>query len=300
VRVRDRIIDCFERAAVLASDPKSEGVVRELLQFAIVGGGPTGVEIATEIQDLIHEVLLKRYPEINDDHPGVAIIQSGPQILPGWPAKVVETTTRQLKHLGIKLFLNSRVTEVRSSAVVLKDGPSVPARTILWCAGVQPSPLLKACGLPLDPSGRVPVDEYLRVPGHENVFVLGDGALSTDPVSKKPLPPLGQVAFQQGDHTAKNLAYLLRGTPLRPFRYFNFGALVSVGERYAAVDLMGVRLTGFIGWFVWRSLYLTKMIGVSTKIRIMTDWTLDLLIERSIAQLTDMPHDSHEPGVMPR
>jgi len=102
---------------------------------------------------------------------------------------------------------------------------------------------------------------------------------------------LGQVAFQQGDHMAANLAGLLRGEPIKPFKYFNYGALVSVGERYAAVDLLGVKLTGFIGWFVWRSLYLAKMIGLSTKIRIMIDWTLDLVIERSIAQLEDNPHE---------
>jgi len=280
IKIRDRIIDCFERAAVVQDD----AIRRELLHFAVVGGGPTGIEIATEIQDLIHEVLLKRYPEIHKDHPEVYIIQSGPQVLPGWPEKVVETTTRQLKRLGIKLVLNNRVTEVRRDAVVLKEGAPVSARTILWCAGVKPSPLLASCSVVLDKSGRVPVDEYLRAQGFDNIFVLGDSALCIG-ADGKPLPPLGQVAFQQGDHMAANLARLLQGEPLKPFKYFNFGALISVGERYAAVDLLGVKLTGFIGWFVWRTLYLVKIIGLSTKIRIVIDWTLDLFIERSIAQL---------------
>jgi len=285
IKIRDRIIDCFERAAVI----QQEATRRELLRFAVVGGGPTGIEIATEMQDLIHEVLLKRYPEIHKDHPEVSIIQSGPQILPGWPEKVVRTTTKQLQKLGIKLVLNNRVTEVRANAVVLKDGPPVSARTILWCAGVKPSPLLAACGLTLDKSGRVPVDEYLRVQGATNIFAMGDSALCLDK-DGKPLPPLGQVAFQQGDYLAKTLAHLIRGESLAPFKYFNFGALVSVGEHYAAVDLMGVKLTGFPGWFIWRTLYLGKMIGFSTKIRIMIDWTLDLFIERSIAQLEDDRH----------
>jgi NADH dehydrogenase len=286
IKIRDRIIDCFERAAVI-HDPV---IQRELLRFAIVGGGPTGIEIATEIRDLIHEVLLKRYPELHEDHPEVVVIQSGPQVLPGWPEKVVRTTTKQLGNLGIKLVLNNRVTEVRSNAVVLKEGAPVAARTILWCAGVKPSPLLASCGLPLDKSGRVGIDAYLRVPGFENVFVLGDSALCPGS-DGKPLPPLGQVAFQQGDYMAITLTRLLRGEPVEPFEYFNFGSLVSVGEHYAAVDLLGVKLTGFIGWFVWRTLYLAKMIGISTRIRIMIDWTLDLFIERSIAQLEDMPHD---------
>jgi len=285
IKIRNRIIDCFERAAVV----QDETVRRELLRFAVVGGGPTGVEIATEIQDLIHEVLLKRYPEISREHPEVSLIQSGPQVLPGWPDSVVRRTTAQLEKLGIKLVLNNRVMEVRHNAVVLKDGPPIATRSILWCAGVKPSPLLAACGLPLDPSGRVAVDEFLRVPGFENVFVLGDSALCLG-ADGKPLPPLGQVAFQQGDHMAKNLARLLCGEPVKPFKYFNFGALVSVGEHYAAVDLLGLKLTGFIGWFVWRTLYLAKMIGLSTKVRILVDWTLDLFIERSIAVIDDAPH----------
>ncbi len=288
VKIRDRIIDCFERAAVVQDD----AIRRELLRFAVVGGGPTGVELATEIRDLIHEVLIKRYPEVHQDHPEIYIVQSGPQVLPGWPEKVIQTTTEQLKRLGIKLILNDRVTEVRANAVVLKDGPTISARTILWCAGVKPSPLMAACGLPLDKSGKVPVDEYLRPADHKNVFVLGDSALCLDSKTGKACPPLGQVAFQQGDHMAANLTRLLHGKPLKPFKYFNYGALVSVGEHYAAVDLLGVKLTGFIGWFVWRTLYLAKIIGLSTKIRIVIDWTLDLFIERSIAQLEDLPHDA--------
>src|SRR5262249_51455347 len=159
---------------------------------------------------------------------------------------VVRTTTRQLKKLGIRLILNDRVTEVRSNAVILKDGEPISARTIIWCAGVKPSPLLSSCSLPIDKSGRTPVDSYLRVAGLENVFVLGDSALCTGQ-DGKPLPPLGQVAFQQGDHMACTLVQILRGEPMEPFKYFNFGSLVSVGEHYAAVDLLGVKLTGFLG-----------------------------------------------------
>lgn len=289
LRIRDRIIDCFERAAVLEDDT----VRRELLRFVVVGGGPTGIEIATEIQDLIHQVLLKRYPEIPRQLPEVYIVQSGPAVLPGWPSSVVKTTTRQLKRLGVRLITMNRVTEVQPNAVLLKEGDSIAARTVLWCAGVKPSPLLQSCGLPLDGSGRVAVDRYLSVPGFENVFVLGDSALCLGP-DEKPLPPLGQVAFQQGDYLAGHLTRLLRGQTVQPFHYFNFGALVSVGERYAAVDLLGLKVTGFLGWLVWRTLYLAKMIGFSAKIRIMTDWTLDLLIERSIAQLEE--HQRRSPS----
>jgi NADH dehydrogenase len=294
IRIRSRIIDQFERAAVL----KDEAAKREWLRFVIVGAGPTGIEIATEIQDLIHHVLLKRYPEIDRSLPEVVIIQSGPQILPGWSEKVVRMTLRQLSKLGISLILNDRVTRVGASEVMFQSQPAIKTRTILWCAGVQPSPLLRSCGLPLDKSSRVPTDPCLRAGGFSNIFVLGDSASCQDQTTGKPLPPLGQVAFQQGSHTAKNLIRLLRQEPLEPFNYFNYGSLVSVGEHYAAADLLGFKFAGFFGWFIWRTLYLAKIVGFSNKIRVMTDWTLDLLIERSISQLQEgdaVPHQPKKP-----
>ncbi len=280
MRVRNRIIECFEAAAT-ASDKVLQ---RQLLRFAIVGGGPTGVEIATEIRDLIHEVLLRRYPEVDPSWPEISVIQSGPQILPGWSEDVVKKTAKQLEKLGVRILLNTRVVEVQTHAVLLKDGTSVDARTCLWCAGVQPSALMTSSGLPLDKTGRAVITDDLRVAEFSNVFVLGDAAACLNKETDKYLPPLGQVAFQQGDHTAKNLVRLLQGRPTKPFQYFNFGSLVSVGEHYAAVNLLGVQLSGIIGWFVWRTLYLSKIIGMSNRIRIVIDWTLDLLIERSITQ----------------
>jgi NADH dehydrogenase len=197
---------------------------------------------------------------------------------------VVEKTTRQLAKLGVRLITNARVVEVQTHAVRLKDGTSVEARTCIWCAGVQPSRLMGSSGLPLDKAGRAPVTDDLRVGEFPNVFVLGDAASSLNKKTGQFLPPLGQVAFQQGDHTAKNLVRLLQGQKTQPFQYFNFGSLVSVGEHYAAVNLLGIKLSGVIGWFVWRTLYLFKIIGVSNRIRIVIDWTLALFIERSITQ----------------
>jgi NADH dehydrogenase len=283
IRIRNRIIDQFEFTAVL----QDEAAKREWLRFVIVGAGPTGIEIATEIHDLIQHVLLKRYPEIDRSWPEVVIIQAGPQILPGWPDKVVQMTLQQLSKLGIRLIMNDRVTRVGANEVMFQSLPAIKTRTILWCAGIQPSTLLKSCGLPLDKSSRVPTDPCLRAAGFPNVFVLGDSASCLDQSTRKPLPPLGQVAFQQGSHTAKNLIRLLRQEPLEPFHYFNYGSLVSVGEHYAAAELLGFKFAGFIGWFIWRTLYLAKIIGFSNKIRVMTDWTLDLLIERSISQLQE-------------
>ena len=212
-------------------------------------------------------------------------MQSGERVLPGWHEGVVRNVERQIEKLGVKVLLGARVSEVGSHFVSLADGVLLPCRTAIWCAGVKAHPLLARTGLPLHPSGRVVVDETLRPAGFENVYVLGDAACLLDPVTGQPLPPLGQVAFQQGSHLAKNLVHVLGGGSPSAFKYFNFGSLVSVGEHYAAVRLMGVKLTGFLGWFAWRFLYLVKIVGVSNKIRIILDWTLDLVVERSFAQI---------------
>src|SRR5215831_18534923 len=181
--------------------------------------------------------------------------------------------------------------------MTLKNGGRLATRTCIWAAGVRSLELLARSGLPLEESGRVRIRPDLRAEGFEDVFVLGDAAFLLDPKTKKPFPPLGQVAFQQGPHAAQNLIRLLSGEPTRPFKYFNFGSLVSAGEHFAAVHLMGVRLSGFFAWLVWRTLYLAKLVGFSNKVRVMLDWSLDLLIERSISQIdTRSSEMSREPS----
>lgn len=281
IAARDQIIDCFERAAATPE----ENLRAQLLRFVIVGAGPTGLELATEIHDLVYDVLLKRYPEIDRRLVDIVLVQSGGQILPGWDERIVRTAAAHLATLRVRLVLDARVSAVSRDHVALQDGTMLRTRTCLWCAGVRPAPLLERAGLPLHASGRVPVGADLRVLGRDDVFVLGDAAYLVDERTGRPLPPLGQVAFQQGPRAARNVVALLEGRAPSPFRYFDFGALVSVGEHYAAVNLLGVRLSGFLGWFVWRTLYLAKMVGLSNKLRILLDWTLDLLIERSFTQL---------------
>jgi NADH dehydrogenase len=285
VSVRNHIIDCFELAAQEASPERRAG----LLRFVVVGGGPTGVELVAEIRDLVEHVLFVRYPEVNPAEVDLVLVQSAPQLLPGWHPTVVRHAHDQLRSLDIRVLTGRKVLSVSEFSVTLDGGETLPGRTTIWCAGVKPAGLLGAVDLPKHPSGRIPVGEDLRVPGHPSVFVLGDASLAQH--EGKPLPPLGQVAFQQGTHTGKNLARMIRGAPLAPFRYFNYGALVSVGEHFAAVDLLGVRMSGALAWFIWRTLYLTKLVGFGNKVRVVLDWTLDLLVERSISQISATRQD---------
>ena len=280
IALRNHIIDCFETAAREAD----RELVRKMLRFVVIGAGPTGVEVASEARDLIDKVLLPRYPEVDESLVDVVLVDSGDRVLNGWHAAVAGSAEAQLAKLGVRVLHQARVSEIGTDWVRLKDGSQLDTRTACWCAGVAASPLLAKTSLPLDRAGRVAVAADCRVPGHDNVFVLGDAA--TFPGKDgRPLPPLGQVAFQQGAQTGKNLVRLLRGEPTQPFRYFDFGQLVSVGHQFAAVRLLGVRLSGFLAWFVWRTLYLSKLVGFGNKVRVVLDWTLDLFVERSSSQI---------------
>lgn len=280
IAVRNHLIDCFEHAAREVSPQKR----KELLSFVIVGAGPTGVELASEVRDLIAHVLLRRYPEIDPFDVSVFVVQSGDQILPGWDDSVVREASAQLGRLQIEVLLNQRVVSVSAVSVTLGSGQVIPARTTVWCAGVKPAGLLAAVPLAKDRSGRVEITPDLRAKDRERELVLGDAAFLLH--EGRPLPPLGQVAFQQGSHAAANVSRLIRGKKARPFKYFNFGSLVSVGERFAAIDLLGIKASGLVAWFIWRTLYLSKLVGFGNKVRVVIDWTLDLLVERSISQIS--------------
>lgn len=278
--LRDRIVDLFEQAA--AASQKSEQA--SLLHFVVVGAGPTGIETATEIADLIKHVLLKRYPEIDASTPKVTIVQSGDRVLPGWDSGIADKTKAQLQRLGIALALGNRVSEVNAEGVVFKDNTTLRAHTVIWCAGVKPSPLVAHSGLATENGGRIPIRPTLQSAEYDHVFVLGDVAHLREEGKEKPLPALAQVAFQQGAHAGKNIAALLSGSPLKNFRYFDYGSLVSVGEHFAAVKIFGISFTGFLAWLTWRTLYLAKLPGLGNRVRVVIDWTLDLLLERSITQ----------------
>lgn len=198
IALRNHIIDCFETAA---REPERV-LVGKMLRFVVIGAGPTGVEVASEARDLIDKVLLPRYPELEASLVDVVLIDSGDRVLNGWHAAVADSAETQLAKLGVRVLHHVRVAEIGTDWVRLKDGTQIDTRTACWCAGVAASPLLTKTGLPLDRAGRVAVEPDCRVSGHANVFVLGDAA--TFPGKDgRPLPPLGQVAFQQGKQTAQ-------------------------------------------------------------------------------------------------
>ena len=290
ISVRNHVIDCFEQAA---HERHLEHRL-ELLRFVIVGAGPTGVELASELQDLIQHVLLRRYPEIDPDEVEVVLVQSGDRVLPGFHDMVAERTKQQLLDLEVRLVLGTRAVEVGPTHVKLKSGELLETRTVAWCTGVKPAKVIESMGLALN-RGKVGVSPDLQIPDHPGVFVVGDVAHCE--WKGQGLPALAQVAFQQGAQTGPNIARLMRGRSIKPFDDFDYGSLVCVGEHFAVVDLLGIRFSGFFAWIVWRSLYLFKLVGFGNRVRVLLDWTLDLLLERSISQIwTSRTEGETSPG----
>lgn len=281
IAVRNHIIDCFEHAA----GERDATSLSDRLRFVVVGAGPTGVELAAEMQDLIQHILLRRYPEVDRDKIEVVLVQSGDQVLPGWHPEMAGQTAKQLAKLRVKVVLGTRVVSVGPASVTLATGEVIGTQTVVWCTGVKPADVVAASGLVCNKAGQVPVGADMRVAGLDRVFVLGDVAECLSKATGKALPALAQVALQQGTQTGPNLVRLLKGKPTRPFKYLDYGALICVGEHHAVVNLMGLRLSGFIAWFIWRTLYLAKLVGIGNRIRVVLDWTLDLLVERSISQI---------------
>jgi len=279
--IRNRVIDLFERAAGI-SDAQEQ---KTLLNFVVIGAGATGIEIAAELQDLIQEVLLERYLELDPTAPKVTIVQSGLTVLPGWPEDIQKIAQKRLTDLGITVQLGQRVKEVKLDCVILNNEGVLPSFTTIWCAGVTPVDLVPKLKLELDESGRIKVDSHLRAISNNRIFVLGDAASALDPRTQKPYPTLAQVALQQGKHTGNNLATVIKGKETTPFKYLDYGSLLSVGDHFAAVKVMGYTFSGFPAWFFWRTLYLLKLPEFNNQIRIVIEWTLDLFFERSITQV---------------
>ncbi len=274
LKARDQVLACFERAAALpAGDPQR----RRLLCFTVAGGGPSGVELATDLYDLIHEALLAQFPEVRADETRVVLAEARDTILDRFDQRLIALAIERLRTKGIDLRLNHAIESYDGREIRFKDRPeaALPCETLVWTAGIKANPVVAALPVEKDRLGRVKVDETLRLPGRPEVFAIGDGAWGTDR-DGQPFGPEGQVALQQAQATGRNLVRLLGGEPPAPFKFIRYGRLVALGTRWAVTEVFGIRLHGFLAWFVWRSVYLMKIHGLRNKLRVVIDWTIDL------------------------
>jgi len=279
VALRDRAIGMLE-AAEATPDPAAR---RALLHFVVVGGNFTGVVVAGEL-----DVFLRRarrvYRNVKREDCRVTLVEVTGRILSALDSGLADYAASRLSRRGVQIRLNTSVARIEADRAVLEGGESLPARTVIWCAGIRPAPLVERLHVPVDVRGYILCERDLRVRGFDNVWAAGDCAVVPDP-SGRPYPATAQHAIREGVHLAGNLARSLAGKPLRPFNFSSLGSLAPLGCRTAVAQVLGMKLSGFPAYFLWRTYYWLRMPGISRKFRVALDWTADLLFSRDFAQL---------------
>ena len=277
-RLRNHVIDLLERSD---EEPNAEERRRQLT-FVVAGGGFAGTETIAELFDLVHSVL-RYYPHIRSNELRFVLIHSRDRILPELGAELGDYALRKLRARGIEFLLNTRVAGATPGAVLLNEGGPITTYTLVWTAGTQPHPLLGTVPCEHTRAGAVVVDSTLRVNGVTNVRAVGDCAQIPDPDNEgQAYPPTAQHATREGKVAADNMSATMRGKQLKQFRFRTLGLLVGLGHRTAAAEIRGWRFSGLLAWFMWRSIYLSKLPGMEKKVRVALDWMLDLFFPRDI------------------
>jgi len=265
IEMRRRVLLAFE-AAERESDAAAQ---RRLLTFVIVGGGPTGVELAGALAEIARQTLRDDFRRIHPESARILLVEGGPHILTSFPDKLRIAARAALEKLGVDVRTGAAVTAIDDDGVTA-GGERIPAQTILWAAGVAASPLARSLGVPLDSAGRVAAEPALNVPGHPEIFVAGDICAFVQ--DGRPLPGVAQVAKQQGAHAARNVRRAIRGEALEPFRYVNFGNVATIGRGAAVVDIGPVRASGWLAWLFWLFLHIFWLIGFRNRVAVLGEW----------------------------
>jgi NADH:ubiquinone reductase (H+-translocating) len=277
--------DTLLRSLEIAETIEQPEVRAQHLTFVVAGGGYTGVEAIAELQDLVAAEILHLYPRCAAQGMRWLLVEANDQIMREVPKDLAEFTASELRRRGIEVRTGARLEGVTDSSVKLSTGEEVPARTIVWTAGIAPSPAVARLGLPLDGHGRIKVDEFLRVESHEDVWAVGDCAAVPDPANPgQPCPPTAQHAMRQGTHLAGNVAAALGHGRPRPFRFKTIGLVVDLGRRRAVAKILGVKLRGFLAWFCARTYHLMAIPGLGRRLRLVINWTVEQFFSRDSAE----------------
>lgn len=279
--IRRRILLAFERAEREADSARR----RALLTFVLIGGGPTGVELAGTLAEIARQTLRHEFRSIDPSQARVVVLEAGPSILSSFPERLRDAARASLRRLRVEVREGTPVTGVDEQGVTLGQ-ERLAAATVLWTAGVAASPLVRSLRAPLDRAGRVLVEPDLSVPGHPEVFVVGDAAAFFDS-DKKPLPGVAQVAMQQAAHAARGIVDRLAGRPARPFVYRDKGSMAIVGRGAAVADLGWVRFSGVIAWLSWLFLHIVQLIGFRNRLLVLVQWAVAFVtFQRSVRLIT--------------
>ena len=283
IALRNHILCCFERA-MQEPDPARR---RCLLTFAIVGGGPTGVEFAGALSELIRGPLARDYRGLDFRDVKVVLLEATKGLLSGLPAKLWSYAGDRLRRMGVEVRLGAIVSEVSGSSLGFNNGISIATETVVWTAGVRGDPMAQLWGLPVSKGGRVGVMPTLQLVDHPEVFITGD--LAHVERDDRPLPMIAPVAIQQGTAAARNILHLIRGEDPTPFSYRDPGMMVTIGRNAAVAVVGGFSVTGFAAWVVWLSVHLAKLIGFRNRLVVLINWAWDYLFyERAVRLILPM------------
>lgn len=277
--IRRRVLTAFERAE-RESDPAQR---RRWLTFVVIGGGPTGVELAGALGEVTRYTLTRDFRHIDPALARIILVEATPHILGSFEARLAARAVRDLEKLGVQVWVESPVTRIDETGVTI-GGERIDTGTVLWAAGVEAEPIGATLGVPLDRMGRVEVGPDLRLPGHPEVFVAGDLAHVPDP-NGQPLPGLAPVALQQGRHLARQLARELDGQPLRDFGYRDKGQMATIGRSRAILEAGRLRLGGFAAWLTWIVIHIYYLTGFRNRIFVVLSWAWSYLSFRRGARL---------------
>jgi len=285
--IRQRVLLAFEVAERTADKDERH----RLLTFVIIGGGPTGVELAGALAEIARQSLRQDFRRIHPESSRIILLEGSPHVLGTFPEPLRDAARRSLERLGVEVRTHAIVTDVDERGVTIGRDPDrvrIDAKTILWAAGVAASPLAKSIGAPLDRAGRIATEPTLLVPGRPRIFVVGDLCAFVD--NGRPLPGVAQVAMQQGAHAARNIRRAIEGQPLEPFRYKDYGIMATIGRGAAVGDVYGMQISGFFAWLFWIFLHIFWLIGFRNRFAVMTEWAWAYLTFQRRVRLITSDH----------
>ena len=283
VAIRNHVLTCFEQA-MLEADPERR---RARLTFVVVGGGPTGVEMAGALSELMRLVLVKDYPRLNIKDVRVLLLEATDRVLGHMPERLREAAGARLWRKHVEVRFGATVADFDGQRVTLKSGEVIPGHTLIWAAGAKAAGLAARLGLPSGRQGRVVVGPTLQVPGHPEVYVVGDAAYFE--AGGEPLPMVAPVAMQMAETAAHNVLHTIHGESLEPFRYRDPGSLATIGRNAAVAHIFGLQLTGFPAWVTWLVVHLIQLIGFRNKVFVLLNWGWDYFFyERAARLITTM------------
>jgi NADH dehydrogenase len=293
IEIRRRVLLAFE-AAERETDP---AVQRRHLTFVVIGGGPTGVELAGAIAELAGYVLSRDFRTIRPEATRVVLIEGSPRVLGTFAPSLSERAKKSLTEMGVEVHTGGRVTRIDETGVVYGD-TRIDAGTVLWAAGVAASRLTQTLGAPLDRAGRVKVEQNCTIPGHPQAFCIGDAAVFVPEGSEEPLPGVSPVAMQQGRFVARQIQRSLRNQPLQKFRYLDKGSMATIGRSRAVAELGKIKLSGFAAWLFWLVVHIYYLIDFRSRILVLINWAWAYLAyERGARLITGRELESVAPAV---